>query len=62
MTVLQLSGYGVRMSWSSFSPKASARRMLPKIEELKIAAREEVYIDSLADRIEAQARAVDPMG
>jgi hypothetical protein len=36
--------------------------MLPKIEELKIAAREEVYIDSLADRIEAQARAVDPMG
>jgi len=62
MTVSQLSSYGVRMSRSSFSPKVSARRIQPKIEELKIAAREEVYIDSLADRIEAQARAVDPMG
>ena len=30
-----------------FSPKASARRILPKIEELKIATREEVDIDSL---------------
>jgi hypothetical protein len=30
------------------------------MEELKIATREEVDIDTLADRIEAQARAVDP--
>ena len=59
MTVSQLSGYGVRRELIEFFTEG-IRSILPKIEELRIATREEVDIDSLADRIEAQARAVDP--
>jgi len=36
------------------------RSILPKIEQFRIATREEVNIDSLADRLEAHAREADP--
>lgn len=36
------------------------RSQLPKLEEYGIATREEVKIDTLADRIEAAGRAADP--
>jgi len=59
MTVSQLSGYGVRREMIDFFVEG-VRSILPKIQQLRIATREEVNIDTLADRIEAQARAVDP--
>jgi len=58
-TVSQLSGYGVRREMIDFFVEG-VRSILPKIQQLRIATREEVNIDTLADRIEAQARAVDP--
>ncbi len=59
MTVSQLSGYGVRREMIDFFVEG-VRSILPKIQQLRIATLEEVNIDTLADRIEAQARAVDP--
>ena len=59
MTVSQLSGYGARREMIDFFVEG-VRSILPKIQQLRIATREEVNIDTLADRIEAQARAVDP--
>lgn len=57
--VSQLSGYGARRELIDFFSE-SIRSILPTIEEQKIATREEVDIDSLASRLEAQALAVDP--
>lgn len=59
MTVSQLSGYGVRRELIEFFVEG-VRSMLPQIRQFKIATPEEVNIDTLADRIETQARAVDP--
>lgn len=59
LTVSQLSGYGVRRELIEFFVEG-VRSMLPKIQQFKIATLEEVNIDTLADRIETQARAVDP--
>jgi ubiquinone/menaquinone biosynthesis C-methylase UbiE len=59
MTVSQLSGYGVRRELIDFFVEG-VRSLLPKIQQLRIATLEEVNIDTLADRIETQARAVDP--
>jgi ubiquinone/menaquinone biosynthesis C-methylase UbiE len=59
MTVSQLIGYGARREMIEFFVE-SIRSILPKIQQLRIATPEEVNVDTLADRIEAQARAVDP--
>ena len=59
ITVSQLSGYGVRRDMIDFFVEG-VRSILPKIEQFKIATREEVNIDSLADRLEALAREADP--
>jgi hypothetical protein len=39
---------------------AAIRSLLPKLEQYGIATREEVQIDTLADRREAAGRAADP--
>ncbi len=59
ITVSQLSGCGARREMIEFFVEG-VRSILPKIEQFRIATREEVNIDSLADRLEAHAREVDP--
>jgi hypothetical protein len=59
ITVSQLSGYGLRREMIEFFVEG-VRSILPKIEQFRIATREEVNIDSLADRLEAHAREADP--
>jgi SAM-dependent methyltransferase len=57
--VSQLNGCGSQRELIDIFAE-TIRSILPKIEQLGIATREQVDIDSLADRIEAQALAVDP--
>ncbi len=58
-TVSQLSGCGVRREMIKFFVEG-IRSILPKIEQYSIATREEVQIETLADRLEAAGRAADP--
>jgi ubiquinone/menaquinone biosynthesis C-methylase UbiE len=58
-TVSQLSGCGVRREMIEFFVEG-IRSILPKIEQYGIATREEVLIETLADRLEAAGRAADP--
>ncbi len=57
--VSQLNGCGSRRDLVDFFAE-TIRSILPKIEQHGIATREQIEIDSLADRIEAQVRAADP--
>jgi ubiquinone/menaquinone biosynthesis C-methylase UbiE len=57
--VSHLSGCGVSREMVEFFT-ATIRSLLPKLEQYGIATREEVQIDTLADRMEAAGRAADP--
>jgi hypothetical protein len=57
--VSHMSGCGIRRETIDYFVE-TIRSILPKIEQYGIATREEVQIDSLADRIESAARATDP--
>ena len=57
--VLHLSGCGVQRELIEFFTEG-IRSILPKIEQYGIATREEVEIETLADRLEAAAREADP--
>lgn len=57
--VSHLSGCGINRPMADFCVE-TIRSILPKIEEYGIATREEVQIDTLADRMEAAARIADP--
>lgn len=57
--VSHLSGCGVRRELIEFFVEG-IRSILPKIEQYGIATREEVQIETLADRMEAACRAADP--
>jgi len=54
-----MSGCGVRREMVDFFVEG-IRSILPKIEQYGIATREEVQIETLADRLEAAGRAADP--
>jgi ubiquinone/menaquinone biosynthesis C-methylase UbiE len=54
-----LSGCGVSPEMINYFVE-TLRSMLPKIEQYGIATREEVQIDTMADRMEVAARATDP--
>jgi ubiquinone/menaquinone biosynthesis C-methylase UbiE len=58
-TVSHLSGCGVSREMVEFFTE-TIRSVLPKLEQYAIATREEVRIDTLADRLEAAGRAADP--
>jgi ubiquinone/menaquinone biosynthesis C-methylase UbiE len=58
-SVFHLSGCGVNREMVEYMT-ATIRSLLPKLEEYGIATREEVQIETLADRMEAAARAADP--
>jgi hypothetical protein len=58
-TVSHLSGCGVSREMVEFFTE-TIRSVLPKLEQYGIATREEVQIDTLADRMEAPGRAADP--
>jgi SAM-dependent methyltransferase len=57
--VSHLSGCGVTRQMVDYFVE-TVRSILPKIEEYGIATREEVQIDTLADRMEAAGRSADP--
>jgi SAM-dependent methyltransferase len=57
--VSHLSGCGVSREMVEFFAE-TIRSVLPKLEEYGIATREEVQIETLADRMEAAGRAADP--
>ena len=57
--ITHLSGCGVSRPMIEYFVE-TVRSLLPKIVEFGIATREEVAIDTLADRMEAHAREVDP--
>ena len=57
--VSHMSGCGIRREMIDYFVE-TIRSILPRIEQYGIATREEVQIDTLADRIEAVARATDP--
>jgi hypothetical protein len=57
--VSHLSGCGVSREMVEFFTE-TIRSVLPKLEQYGIATREEVRIDTLADRMEAAGRAADP--
>jgi len=57
--VSHLSGCGVSREMVEFFTE-TIRSVLPKLEEYGIATREQVQIETLADRMEAAGRAADP--
>jgi ubiquinone/menaquinone biosynthesis C-methylase UbiE len=59
MLVSHMSGCGIRREMIDYFVE-TIRSILPRIEQYGIATREEVQIDTLADRIEAAARVTDP--
>ena len=58
-SVFHLSGCGVKREIVEFFVEG-IRSVLPKLEQYGIATREEVQIESLADRLTAAALAADP--
>jgi len=59
IAVSHLSGCGFSREMAEFIAE-TLRSVLPKLVEYGIATREEVQIDTLADRMEAASRAADP--
>jgi len=57
--VAHLSGCGVRREMVEFFTE-TVRSILPKMEQCGIATREEVQIETLADRLEADGHKADP--
>jgi ubiquinone/menaquinone biosynthesis C-methylase UbiE len=59
MLVSHMSGCGIRREMIDYFVE-TIRSILPRIEQYGIATREEIQIETLADRIEAAARVTDP--